>query len=197
MENYSDILKSFYKKMTKPGFLDIHKNQDYKLALIDSLSGGITDKWFEYFEMTLIYVIDEKWTIFDLDELKGSFYEGEDETLDLILPAVKRLFGKVFVDPPKIFVVDPTVAQVKGYKEDGRLELFRLYFDIDEFLDYLVLYLRKSKNTLEDFEYIDRSIETITLIVDNYVAKLVRKVLDSTDIKSEIRDMKIKRMIND
>jgi hypothetical protein len=77
------------------------------------------------------------------------------------------------------------------------LELFRLYFDIDEFLDYLVLYLKKSKNTLEDFEYIDRSIETITLIVDNYVAKLVRKVLDSTDIKSEIRDMKIKRMIND
>lgn len=182
--------------MTKPSFLDIHKNEDYKLALIDSLSAGITEVWFEYFEMTMIYVIDKKWKLFDHKDLKGTFYEGEDEILDLILPAVRRVFGKVFIDPPKIFVVDPTIAKVKGYKEDGRLELFRLYFEIDEFLDYLVEYLIKTKNSLKDFEYIDRSIETTTLIVDNYIAMLVRKVLDCEDIKSEVRDWKIKRMID-
>lgn len=196
MVNHLDILKLFYRKMTKPSFLDIHKNKDYKFALIDSLSAGITDNWFEYFEMTMIYVIDEKWKLFESKEFSGSFFEGDDETLDLILPAVRRVFGKVFIDPPKIFITDPTVAKVKGYKEDGRLELFRLYFDIDEFLDYLVEYLIKTKNSLKEFEYIDRSIETITLIVDNYIAKLVRKVLDSEDIKLEIRDLKIKRMID-
>lgn len=196
MVNHLDILKLFYRKMTKPSFLDIHKNKDYKFALIDSLSAGITDNWFEYFEMTMIYVIDEKWKLFESKEFSGSLFEGDDETLDLILPAVRRVFGKVFIDPPKIFITDPTVAKVKGYKEDGRLELFRLYFDIDEFLDYLVEYLIKTKNSLKEFEYIDRSIETITLIVDNYIAKLVRKVLDSEDIKLEIRDWKIKRMID-
>lgn len=182
--------------MAKPSFLDIHKNSDYKLALIDSLSAGITDKWFEYFEMTMIYVIDEKWKLFKSEEFTGSFYEGDDETLDLILPAVRRVFGKVFIDPPKIFITAPTVAKVKGYKEDGRLELFRLFFDIDEFLDYLAEYIIKTKNSLREFEYIDRSVETITLIVDNYIAKLVRKVLDCEDIKGEIRDWKIKRMID-
>lgn len=182
--------------MDKPSFLDIHKNESYKLALIDSLSAGITENWFEYFEMTMIYVIDQKWKLFNSKEFTGSLYEGEDETLDLILPAVRRVFGKVFIDPPKIFVTDPTIAKVKGYKEDGRLELFRLFFEIDEFLEYLAEYITKTKNSLKEFEYIDRSIETLTLIVDNYIAKLVRKVLDSEDIKGDIRDWKIKRMID-
>lgn len=182
--------------MPKPIFLDIHKNNSYKSAIISTLSAEVPDAWSEYFKMTMEYVIDEKWKLFDLPELKGSFYEGEDETLDLVLPAVRRVFGKVFIDPPKIFVVDPTIAAVKGYKEDGRLELFRLHFDIDEFLDYFKEYLLSTKYLLEKFEYIDRTVETVTLIVDNYIAKLVRNVLDSTDIKEDIRDMKIKRTIS-
>jgi hypothetical protein len=182
--------------MPKPTFLDIHKNTSYKSAIISTLSAEVPDIWSEYFKMTMEYVIDEKWKLFDLPELKGSFYDGEDETLDLVLPAVRRAFGKVFIDPPKIFVVDPLIASVKGYKEDGRLELFRLHFDIDEFLDYFLEHLLITKDLLKKFEYIDRSVETVTLIVDNYIAKLVRNVLDSNDIKEDIRDMKIKRTIS-
>lgn len=181
--------------MSKPIFLDIHKNREYRSAIISTLSVGVPEEWSEYFEMTLAYVIDEKWMLFDIDDLKGSFYEGEDDTLDLVLPSVRRVFGKVFIDPPKIFVTDPSIAAVKGYKEDGRLELFRLHFDIDEFLDYFLEYLLLTKDSLIKFEYIDRTSETLTLIVDNYIAKLVRFVLDSNDIKCDIRDMKIKRMV--
>jgi hypothetical protein len=32
-------------------------------------------------------------------------------------------------------------------------------------------------------------------MVDNYIAKLVKMVLDSDDIKIDIRDLKIKKMV--
>jgi hypothetical protein len=183
--------------MLKPSFLEIHKNEDYKWSLIDSLTSGITNQWIEYFEMTMVYVIDEKWKLFDKEELKGKIYESDDELLDLILPSIRRVFAKVFIDPPKIFVKDPIVSEVPGYKDDGRLELFRLHFDIDEFIDYFITQLILTKECLKDFTYIDRTSETLSLIVDNYIAKLVKSVLESEDIKIDIRDLKIKRMIND
>jgi hypothetical protein len=181
--------------LEKPSFLNIHKDENYKFALIDSLTGGISDEFMEYFEMTMNYVINDKYHLFDKPEFQGSLYEGEDETLDLILPAVRRVFGKVFMDPPKIFVVDPQIAAVKGYKEDGRLELFRMHYDIDEFLDYLVTHLLSSKDILSQFEHIDKAVTTLEIIVDNYIAGIVKKVLDSDDIKRDIRDLKIKKMI--
>lgn len=181
--------------LKKPSFFDIHKNKDYKHALIDSLTGGIDGEWMEYFEMTLDYVITKKYHLFKVPEFSGSLYEGEDEILELILPAVRRLFGKIFIDPPKIFIADRIVTQVKGYKDDGRLELFRLHYDIDEFIDYLIEQLALSKGFLKNFQYIDKSITTLEIIVDNYIAKLVKMVLDSNDIKIDIRDLKIKKMV--
>ena len=179
----------------KPSFIDIYKDEQYKLALIDSLTGGITDEWMEYFEMTMNYVITEKRKLFTGPEFQGPLYEGEDEISDLILPAVRRVFGKVFVDPPRIFVAEPMLLKVKGYKDDGRLELFRLHYDIDDFIDNLILHLTKSKDCLTSFENIDKSSTTLEIIVDNYIAGLVKKVLESQDIKIDIRDLKLKKMI--
>lgn len=181
--------------MTKPTFLEIHKNLSYKQALIDSLTGGITEEWMEYFEMTLDYVISEKYHLFSGKQFDGCLYDGEDETLDLILPCVRRVFGKVFIEPPKIFVADPIVSSVIGYKDDGRLELFKLHYDIDEFIDYLVEAIPNSKDCLTNFENIDRTITICEIIVDNYIAGLVKKVLASEDIKIDIRDLKLKRTI--
>jgi hypothetical protein len=180
----------------KPNFFEIHKNESYKVALIDSLTGGITDQWMDYFEMTMNYVICEKHSLFRVDEFSGTLYEDEDEILDLILPAVRRVFGKVFVTPPKIFVTDETIiAQVKNWKSDGRLELFRLHYDIDEFIDYLVDIFPKTKRCLSDFENIDRSSTILEIIVDNYIGKLVKLVTESEDIAQDTRDMKLKRMV--
>jgi hypothetical protein len=67
--------------------------------------------------------------------------------------------------------------------------------DIDDFLNYLVTHLVPSKEISKSFEYIDRSITTLEILVDNYIAMLVKKVLDSIDIKKDIRDLKIKSLV--
>ena len=51
------------------------------------------------------------------------------------------------------------------------------------------------KDCLISFEYIDKSITTLEIMVDNYIAKLVKMVLDSDDIKIDLRDLKIKKMV--
>jgi hypothetical protein len=183
--------------MDKPSFFTIHKDENYKNAIIDALTGGIPDEFMEYYEMTLNYIINEKYDLFNKPEFEGSFYEGEDDTLDLILPSVRRVFGKVFIDPPKIFQEYPEIKAIKGYEPDGRLELFQLHYNIDEFIEYLIEHLIKSKNCLVEFQYIDRTSTTLEIIVDNYIGKLVQSVLESTDIKSDIRELKIKHLVND
>jgi hypothetical protein len=54
---------------------------------------------------------------------------------------------------------------------------------------------KKTKGCLSDFEFIDRTPEHLTLIVDNYIASLVKKVIESYDIKKDLRDAKIKRIV--
>ena len=178
-------------------FIDKIKDERYRNSIIDALTGGIREEFQEYFEMVMNYVIDEKINLFNKDEFKGSFYDDDDETLDFILPCVRRVFGKVFIDTPKIFTPDTTVSSVKGYKDDGRMELFQLNYNIDEFIDYLIDILPKSKGCLSQFENIDRSSKTLEIIVDNYIGGLIKKVLESNDIKQDIRDLKIKNLIND
>ena len=122
---------------TQGTFIDKVKDEKYKNAIIDALTGGIADEFQEYFEMVMNYDINEKLQLFNKEEFKGSLYEGDDDFLDMILPCVRRVFGKVFIDPPKIFIPEPIVASVKGYKEDGRMELFQLHYNVDEFIDNL------------------------------------------------------------
>ena len=56
-------------------------------------------------------------------------------------------------------------------------------------MDYLVDMFHKTKNSLNSFEYLDRTSETLSLIVDNYVASLVQKVLDIEDHEQAIEGM--------
>ena len=177
---------NFFQKKIR--FFDLKNDEEHRNYVVSSFSERIPIKYKMEFLEVINYVIDNT-DIFDKEEFEGSFYEGEDETLDLILPAVVRAFNKVFVNPPQIFE-DTT------YDEGIRLEMFQLSFDVDDFNEYLVDMLLKSKDLLEDFENLDRTAETISLIVDNYVAGLIKNVLDSYDIKGEIvklkRDKKLK-----
>jgi tRNA U34 5-carboxymethylaminomethyl modifying GTPase MnmE/TrmE len=54
----------------------------------------------------------------------------------------------------------------------------------------------KSKDCLQHFEHIDRTSETLTLIVDNYVAGLVQRVRDIENHQEEI-DNVIKQIKRD
>lgn len=162
-------------------FLEIRNHPKYKTLLFRSLLEGITKNKND-FESLLDSIVNVKYTLFDSEEFSGCLYddESETETLDLILPSVRRVWAKVYLTPPNLF-------------NDNRLELFQLYFDIDDFLDYLVDMLRKTKSSLTHFDKLDRTAETLTLIVDNYIAHLVEKTKDCKDIEKEIVSIKLQR----
>jgi hypothetical protein len=163
------------KVENKKSFLDLYKDEHYKKAIIDALCQGIDSEHLYSFKSLLEYVVAEKYHLFDREEFKGTLYLEEDETLDLILPAVRRVFGKIFIDPPTLFK-DSNYG--RALPENLRYKLFMMYFNADEFINYLIDMFSKSKDCLQHFEHIDRTSETLTLIVDNYVAGLVRRVID-------------------
>lgn len=159
-------------------FLLAKSDNEIRESLIYSLSFGITKA--EEFIETINYVIDQKSELFDNKNFHGSLFDGDDQTLDLILPSIRRVWGKVYETPPPIL-------------RDKQLELFQLSFDIDHFIDYLVKFVPKVKLSLQDFEYLDRAVETLTLIVDNYIAMLIKN-LTTDDITLRIRDFKLKKL---
>ena len=184
--------------MKTKSFLDIYKDVDYKKTIIDTLCQGIGSQHIYLFKALLEYVIDKKYHLFDREEFKGSLYSDEDETLDLVLPAIRRVFGKVFIDPPTLF-------KETGYNNGHRYKLFTMFFNADEFIDYLVDMFIRSKDCLQHFEHIDRTAETLSLIVDNYVADLVQRVLNIEDhqeaidgiLKQAKREESINEILND
>jgi hypothetical protein len=186
----------------KKSFIDLYKEHHYRKAIVDALCQGIDAQYITSFKSLLEYVITDKYDLFDRDEFKGALYLDEDETLDLILPAVRRVFGKIFIDPPTLFK-DPSYG--RALPESLRYKLFMMYFNADEFIDYLVDMFIRSKDCLQHFEHIDRTSETLTLIVDNYVAGLVKRVRDVENhqeaidnvIKQIKRDDTIGEIFND
>lgn len=168
---------------SKKSFIDLYKEHSYRKVIIEALCKGISSEHIISFKSLLEYVIDKKYHLFDRDEFKGALYLDEDETLDLVLPAVRRVFGKVFIDPPSLFK-DSNYG--RALTENKRYKLFTMYFNADEFIDYLIDMFLKSKDCLHHFEYIDRTNETLALIVDNYIASLVSRVLEIHDHEKAI-----------
>jgi hypothetical protein len=186
--------------LDKKSFIELYKEEHYRKAIVDALCQGIDAQYIPSFKSLLEYVIT-KYDLFDRDEFKGALYLDEDETLDLILPAVRRVFGKIFIDPPTLFK-DSSYVKIP---ESLRYKLFMMYFNADEFIDYLIDMFIRSKDCLQHFEHIDRTSETLTLIVDNYVAGLVQRVRDVENhqeaidnvIKQIKRDDTIGEIFND
>ena len=172
-------------------FIDRIKEKQFRETIIDSLCVGIKET--SQFRDMIEYVIVNKLEL--IQQRTDVLYEDEDDILLLILPAMRRIWGKVYVETPKIFEMPKVVTQVKGYVPDKRLELYQLSFNIDDFIEYLIDMFNKTKNLLIHFEFLDKTQETLTLIVDNYVAKLVNGVTTCDDIAKEIRDLKIQKVV--
>ena len=177
--------------LDKKSFIELYKEEHYRKAIVDALCQGVDAQYIPSFKSLLEYVIT-KYDLFDRDEFKGALYLDEDETLDLILPAVRRVFGKIFIDPPTLFK-DSSYVKIP---ESLRYKLFMMYFNADEFIDYLIDMFIRSKDCLQHFEHIDRTSETLTLIVDNYVAGLVQRVRDVENHQEAI-DNAIKQIKRD
>ena len=154
----------------------------YRETIIDSFCTGITLS--SSIRDLLEYVIDNKLHLFDRYDFMGALYDGENDTIELILPTIRLVWSKFFVNYPSIF-----------QSKLDKLELYQLMFNIDEFIDYLIDMFIKSKSLLLNFENLDRTSETLTLIVNNYVAMIVKRALESKDVKREIRDIKINKIL--
>lgn len=168
---------------SKKSFIELYKEESYRKIIIEALCKGISREHLHTFKSLLEYVINKKYHLFDRDEFKGALYLEEDETLDLVLPSVRRVFAKIFIDPPTIF---KDSGYGRALPENKRYKLFTMYFNIDDFIDYLIDMFIKSKDCLAHFEHIDRTSETLTLIVDNYIAGLVTKVINIDDHEEAI-----------
>jgi len=166
--------------MPEKSILDLKKDPDFRSLITDTLCQGI--RMTSDFRDILDHVIDNKLHLFETDEFSGTFYPEDDDTLDLIFPAIRRVWGKIFVDPPQIL-------------KDKKLELFQLLFDIDDFIDYLIEIIPKVKTSLIEFDKLDRTAETLVLIVDNYIAGLLEATRNRDDIQMEIRDLRISKTL--
>jgi hypothetical protein len=158
---------------------DLRDDPMLREELLDTLESMLKSHSSD-FRDTISYVLDNKLDLFK--EFDGPFYEGEDNMLDLILPAITRLYGKYFITPPTILKSD-------------RLDLYQLSFDIDHFIDYFIDIIPKVKNSLEHLENLDRTAETLSLVVDNYIASRFKYAYECIDILQEIREVKLKKIV--
>ena len=173
--------------VNKKKFIELLKQDLYKKSLIDSMIININDEDLKLnLKSDLEYVISNRLDVFE--NINGGYFDGdeEDEIETLIIPSIRRAWSMVFINKPTLFNA-----------EDKRLELFQLYWDVDEFVDYVLDILPKVKHCLDNFENLDRSSQTLELIVQNYINGLIEKCRNKgpEQIKIEIRDLKIKKTL--
>jgi len=164
-------------------------NALFRNGLIKSMLSGISDQNLKHkFEVEVNYIIDNKRGIFKNDLIVGSFYEDDDKMEDLILPAIRRAWSMIFINPPTLFSLK---------SDDKRLELFQLLWDVDQYIDYVIDIVPKVKYSLKDFENLDRTAQTLELISQNYINGLIDRCRNRNleDLKIEIRDLKIKKTL--
>ena len=167
--------------MDRKSLFEIVGDPADRKSVIDALCAGIprNSDFAEQLEAAI-----EELHRFEGKEFEGTLYddESEDDILDLVLPAFRRAWGKTFATPPTLL-------------KEERLELFQLLFSPMGFMVYLAEALPKSKGMLEPMEYLDRGAETVSLVVDNYIAKNVKLSRESKDIRQEIRNLRIEKTL--
>jgi hypothetical protein len=183
-------------------FIDSIADPQYKEVILDSLCNGVPET--SKFRDMLEYVVSEKLQLFTDVKFNTPIYEDEEEPIMSVLPCIRMVYGKVFIDYPDIFTPPRHLEKIKNSeflfkRVSDKLELFQLYFDIDEFINYLLDIFPKLSNSLEQLIYLDRTSELLSLIVDNYLAMLIKKVNDIGNnvelLLSEIRDAKLNKIV--
>lgn len=126
-------------------------------------------------------------SIFNIEPFISKQYISDENpdgvnVLEYILPTVRKVYSKFFINPPSLL-------------NEDRLVLYKLQFNLQEFLIYLKDKFIKNLNCLDDFEYLDRISEILTLIVDEYVASKISYItsIKMSNIKEEIRDIKLSK----
>lgn len=155
-------------------------------SIIDALCIGITN--------TSEFIDEVDYIINDLipkykSEIEGLLYDDGDKLINLILPSFRRVWSKIYIDTPTIFEM--------GFKHDeNSLKLYQLLFNTDNFIEFLVDKLNSTRNCLDGFDNIDKGLTHLTIVVDDYLGYLLKRVDDCKDVKADIRKIKINNINN-
>jgi hypothetical protein len=167
------------------------KDDTFKETILDTICDGNSE-----LRDILEWVIDNK-----ISEFSSDFYE-DVNVQELVLPAVRRVWSMIYLKPPALFkpqYIDGGLVSNNLNKSNSnrnrKLELYQLSFNIKEFIDYLKVMLEENKNCLDKFEFLDKPLELIELICDNYIAKLVDFVNNSENLTEDIRNEKLKNIL--
>jgi hypothetical protein len=124
-------------------------------------------------------------SIFDVEPFINVSDDDPDgvNLLEYILPSVKRVYSKFFINPPGLLI------------NNERLDLYKLQFNLEEFLIFLKDKFIENQKSLDNFKYLDTNSEILTLIVEDYVASKIAYIasVKMSTIKEEIRDIKISK----
>ncbi len=177
-------------------FNDIKSIKELDLEIVyDTLCSGIRDTELQSkFRKLSKKTLSEYHHLFDIDAFTTKRYQTENNpdgynALQYVLPTLKRVFSRFFIKTPEVF---------ENNLFTGKLELFQLQFDLEEFLLFFSKKYEKNWNCLQGFENLDAVSEVLTLIVQDYVSQKI-EVVHSTpqnEIKSIIRDKKIDSINN-
>ena len=167
------------------------KDLTFRETILDSLCDGKSE-----LRDILEWCIDNKISEFNDDTF-------EDFSLqELVLPAVRRVWGMVYLQPPSIFkpqYVDGGLVSTNlvrsNLNKNRKLELYQLSFNIEHFTNHLKEMLDKNKNCLDYFEYLDKPLKLIELICDNYISKLVDFANNSENLTEDIRNEKLRNIL--
>ena len=167
------------------------KDSIFKETILDSLCDGKSE-----LRDILEWIIDNKISEFDDNTFEDCSLQ------ELVLPAVRRVWGMIYLQPPSIFkpqYVDGGLVSNNLNKSNSnrsrKLELYQLSFNIEDFTNYLKEMLDKNKNCLDGFEYLDKPLKLIEVICDNYIVKLVDFVNNSENLTEDIRNEKLRNIL--
>jgi hypothetical protein len=166
-------------------YIDKLKNNiDFRKSIVDALSGYDKLDISTDLEKFINNFIDNE--IEKFREFENCFlYDQEDEVILLILPTIRRIYQKIYVSQPPIL-----------YNKTEKLELYKNLFYIEDFSNFLIKMIKQNRTSLSNFKNLDKTVELINLIVEDYVSYLLDKSLKIEDVKKELREHKIKKIFN-
>jgi hypothetical protein len=151
------------------------KDYDNELIINSMIASYSINKEFNKDDMKSIIIS----ALRDYDHILGDL---DDELAIFIIPAVVRCWSNFFIDTPTLI-------------KDDHLKLYKLLFNLEEFL---LLVKQKLKITIKFLEdnfnpNIDPEAESLRLIVDSYVSDKVALCRINNPLK-EVRKIKIEKL---
>lgn len=162
----------------KTSLIDYDSDIYYNL-LSKGMDRSDSDKFINICKSSMKYseMFNDEFFLKDLPREEGHKYS--ENVLSFVLPYIRRVYYQYFIKSPTIF-------------KDERLEAFKLTFDIEECLLFFSRKLKSNISILDNFENLDRYPTLLSIICDDFISLKVSEVKEFTNIKSTLRELKIK-----